>query len=728
MHWSGVAIIALLLPYGVLAIALREPLVDTDVIIDGTATLLATVTDNPNKFPISWRRQDTQEVLTLGEFVFSTQLYIRDRYDIQVSGETYILVISNVELRDEGIFEIGFIRNTQFVLLSSTTMSVLIPPNLGFPVCNVSPGGTEYLVGQSLTLSCESKGGKPVPDIVWFRNSIELKRTSLSNILNHEVTLETSDAGVVFECRLAGPAVKETLSCQTRLTVATPTVSLSPSVVQVDEGSDAVFNCVGEGVLSPAYVWSIPTDIPSSRYAIENSNRRFTLLKTTIADNNAVIRCEITSSGKIVAGRSATLVIRPGPTTKQPTVAATTMGTTTASTTIRPTTIPATTKFHTPHVTTQLQQTSPVKITTADSASTISITMNQILDKTTKYTVIKRQTTLRKIETAPPKTSEIPVSSELHTTSQNVVTRYITEPQDIFITTPLIDSTGKIEPTSFTTEKMQKAVPKQESDRRNSQHLGIIFAAATAMILVLTIVVFAAFCLVICKPRAKKNSFNVSNNASSLAGSATTPPYDSGVFRRQSSYYTDCELRDSVSQRESQASATESAAAVTNITSPEDFYTMPAKLGKPSVKLYHKASSSHPDFSTFRLVDDSLYHNLSANSLGKRPRPVPAPKPPKSYAKYENVYRNNTGQEVLEAEEVTPLQSYSVPLQSSAIYENGRDLQNSALLGNDAPASTSPAPKKPSPVPSPRNTSAEYTYEDVMKIADTLLHDLEQIS
>ncbi|XP_071964029.1 uncharacterized protein [Antedon mediterranea] len=719
MYWNGVIItLLLLLPYKANAIAILEPLIDTDVIIGDTVTLSGTVTDNPN-IPVSWRSQlektDKWEVLTYGAFIFSAKSDIRKRYKIQVIGETYNLIISNVESGDAGVFEIGYITGGTFFPLDSNVLSVLIPPNAGFPVCEASPAGNEYLVGQILTLKCQTEGGTPEPDIVWLRNDVELERISLNNSLSREVRLTEFDNGALFECQLDGPAVTETLSCEISPTVAKPMVTLGPSVVVIDEGRDAVFNCTGQGVLSPTFSWSFPTEIiQSSRFKIENGATRLTILKTTMSDNNAVVRCEMNSFGKVVAGRSATLLIRPKTTTMQPTTVATTVRTTIALTTTQPTTVFPTTTPLNVIVTTIQPPTDLVKTSQTNRATTIRIRPMTTSSKPTNKATTSFKTTNSITETP-------------------TITAYTSSPKNIYITT--VDSISSSPSVSADGGVTQE---KGDNGRKNRQHLGLIFAAATAVLIVLTIVIFSAFCLVVCKTREKKDSFNVSNNASSLAGTGGGSPYNNGIFRNTSEYHDD-ELTGTISsQRESQASATESATGGTqqHPTYPENLYTLPAKLGK-TTKIYHPASSSQPDFSTFRLVDESLRNNkaLSSNSLGRRPKPVPAPKPPRSYGDYENVSRGNLNDNVMEsnfseiavvAHEDTPLQSAVAPdpIETSPIYENGTDIRNAALVNSSSPE----IPKQPSPDVSPTSSSINYTYEDVLKIADSFLNDLEQFS
>ncbi|XP_070567940.1 dentin sialophosphoprotein-like [Ptychodera flava] len=128
---------------------------------------------------------------------------------------------------------------------------VLVPPEQDYPNCSLSGASSQLIEGENVTLFCQSRGGKPRPELSWMTLPVQVAYTPStagsrdSDTITAEITLSRNYNGVSFVCIAASPALPNARNCSVGpLDVKyRPTVVVSPLSVTVSPGGGALFTC-----------------------------------------------------------------------------------------------------------------------------------------------------------------------------------------------------------------------------------------------------------------------------------------------------------------------------------------------------------------------------------------------------------------------------------------------------------------------------------------------------
>ncbi|XP_072045311.1 cell adhesion molecule 4-like [Amphiura filiformis] len=166
--------------------------------------------------------------------------------------------ITDVKVADEGLYSCGYIPlpipqavSSENFLGEIATLEVLIPPLESHPRCEVTgfdliPFTNSSAIGLPLDLRCEIQGGRPTPDLTWYRNSDSVANGAEVNLLQH--VLSADDNGVEFSCVASGKALMTNTSCSVTPLRIPPTASITSSSSYVTTGMNVTLICKGDGL------------------------------------------------------------------------------------------------------------------------------------------------------------------------------------------------------------------------------------------------------------------------------------------------------------------------------------------------------------------------------------------------------------------------------------------------------------------------------------------------
>ncbi|XP_022111037.1 uncharacterized protein LOC110990371 [Acanthaster planci] len=316
---------------------------DQSVHVGGTVILRCTV-NNKGSFIVYWffdrvNRYLSSDVTFFEESADSRLSIVGD----QTRGE-FNLRISRVQLTDAGIYRCGYVPLGSNMLTSRwARLTVLQPPDEGFPRCEVSPRTGMIQLGQRATLTCTSQGGVPPASLVWLQNGFEITAAvQHRNVI--ERTFESSLNGVRFTCRATSPAFIGERTCSLTPLSINPTVRVEPPLLDVRPGETAVYVCLDRSVSPIVEIsWTfggifVPPFEGPSRFELSMDRRTLSIRNVQLTDNHTSVQCTVATAQALSATAGALLTVRLRPTVEGPTDVITTLTPTTifANTTLTP--------------------------------------------------------------------------------------------------------------------------------------------------------------------------------------------------------------------------------------------------------------------------------------------------------------------------------------------------------------------------------------------------------
>ncbi|XP_038077207.1 cell adhesion molecule 2-like [Patiria miniata] len=193
------------------------------------------------------------------------------------SKDEFTLRITNVQETDEGTYSCLYGSPGALPESAGTAkLILLVAPSPQSPWCSVEPASGA--VGDNVDLSCNVQGGKPAPNITYYKENEQLVGP-VTNSIRHRYQLKAQDNGVIFTCIMTTPALDEPRNCSAMLQGILPTATILPAVSRVEEGTSTSFQCNGEGLPNIAnYSWKvIDTEtghtLPTERYIVSEDGQ-----------------------------------------------------------------------------------------------------------------------------------------------------------------------------------------------------------------------------------------------------------------------------------------------------------------------------------------------------------------------------------------------------------------------------------------------------------------------
>ncbi|XP_059487909.1 uncharacterized protein LOC132203822 isoform X10 [Neocloeon triangulifer] len=197
------------------------------------------------------------------------------------------LEIRQLQLADEAVYkcEITFLEVREgCAVVQFVNLTALIKPEY---VKVLKEDGSEissstligpFQEGQELKLSCQSGGGKPIPDITWWNGTHKLPGAFSADpgpngvgtgVNRLQVTLGRGDLGAKYECKASSRALSADLTASIEVDVNVRPLRLDLSGVEehVHEGTEVVLTCQVTGARPAANItWFNGTE-PVGRHA-----------------------------------------------------------------------------------------------------------------------------------------------------------------------------------------------------------------------------------------------------------------------------------------------------------------------------------------------------------------------------------------------------------------------------------------------------------------------------
>ncbi|XP_070567330.1 kin of IRRE-like protein 1 [Ptychodera flava] len=227
----------------------------------------------------------------------------------------YDLRIADVKDTDAGVYRC--LVATELSRYAKLVLEQLKPPDDGYPKCYDDQVRGVRFVGETVSVTCESKGGRPAAVLTWDRDGVSVYGNYSPNphaMNEYQWTLTNWDDGKVFTCTAVSPEIPDRRTCTVgplsvldpRTTPTgvgapitqpvRPTVKILPTISDVVPGDEVVFTCIlsisGTGCLFSWKIDEVPIRFPSDRYRFENQNRtlRFTAKDS---DDFTLYYCEV---------------------------------------------------------------------------------------------------------------------------------------------------------------------------------------------------------------------------------------------------------------------------------------------------------------------------------------------------------------------------------------------------------------------------------------------------
>ncbi|XP_071801135.1 uncharacterized protein [Asterias amurensis] len=312
--------------YAVVGNVIRENPLDSNTTPGSTVVLRCAVNNDPNQAPYTvywYRHNPTDAYLTKGTQVFHQTRTGGLWQRLTVQGNTgtgeYFLEVQNIQMSDAGGYSCVYFQGDTYLGESRiATITVYVAPDEGYPLCSMEPSGVYLEPGQSVTLTCVSSGGTPIPRLDWMSwHEILPGRVEQDPLpkATYELQLTETDNGAVFTCVEDTPATPQLRTCSLKPFHRPTNVSITTSPVSI--GEDAVFTCFGQGIPKITnYTWTVAglaaEDYISSsgeKVFIRKDNKVLRIINVKADDNSTIVKCHANNEINEEGSASAVILI-----------------------------------------------------------------------------------------------------------------------------------------------------------------------------------------------------------------------------------------------------------------------------------------------------------------------------------------------------------------------------------------------------------------------------------
>ncbi|XP_035679045.1 kin of IRRE-like protein 3 [Branchiostoma floridae] len=239
---------------------------DTNAVVNGTATLYCKINSEMTSTSVKWFCPPNYHFCTEGRNSG------HPRYSVTGGEEEYNLFINPVQPEDDGMFRCWvreFRGEPAEAMLTVLTQA-------GAPV--ITGYSNPVREGDTLTLSCTSRGGHPRPILSWSLGSVPLEAyTRSTDVSEIGVTfrIQREHHGQVVTCSASQPGFPQLLrDLSTHITlevqyapsvsivVASPEMTKEGKIVKVKEGSTVTIKCNVESNPPSTIEWHGPRSVP----------------------------------------------------------------------------------------------------------------------------------------------------------------------------------------------------------------------------------------------------------------------------------------------------------------------------------------------------------------------------------------------------------------------------------------------------------------------------------
>ncbi|XP_033121825.1 uncharacterized protein LOC117120845 [Anneissia japonica] len=184
----------------------------------GATETIRCLKENQGNNLVVWSHKG--EHVSINGIIFTTNQDHRNRYSVKGDSESghYNLQIQNIKHEDTGTWECKYGRSENIENVIKTVV-IVIPPDEGFPTCDISTSPSTIRIGDPFQLTCTSSGGFPAPTLVWRRDGVELSRKSDGDVLVLDRVAEQSDYNVRYSCELESLALPTSPTCTQQVMV-----------------------------------------------------------------------------------------------------------------------------------------------------------------------------------------------------------------------------------------------------------------------------------------------------------------------------------------------------------------------------------------------------------------------------------------------------------------------------------------------------------------------------
>lgn len=196
------------------------------------------------------------------------------------------LILTNVKAKDEALYRCRVDFRLAQTRNAHVNLTVIVPPRRPIIVAKegqltASSTLAPMTVGQALSLSCESSGGKPLPRLVWWRDGRVIDDsfvTTFDNTVRNDLwlpSLDRSDLDATLTCEASNSNL--TMPVSTSVTIDLHMPPLSVHLLGADQplsaGKEVVLTCLVLGSRPPPVLtWQLDDRILSETLAQASPN------------------------------------------------------------------------------------------------------------------------------------------------------------------------------------------------------------------------------------------------------------------------------------------------------------------------------------------------------------------------------------------------------------------------------------------------------------------------
>ncbi|XP_071964554.1 cell adhesion molecule 2-like [Antedon mediterranea] len=281
------------------------------VLVGMSVTLRCSFSNKGSGNTVYWYRPETEKYISNNENLY-TQM---PRYQIIGNTGEYSLQITNIQVTDEGEYRCGFFKNGMFTYARAVIV-VLVTPAMGNPKCSKRPSSM-LRPGDSVSLICQSSGGRPPASLRWFRGDQGMIGTSRISPNEIMTVLQPGDNGRKFVCKLTHETINAQRTCSIIPLKILPVVIVNPDALTVDVGQDASFRCDAEGIPRINKItWLVNNTLVvngmHNRFVLRQNSIVLIIRNATLMDDNTVVTCRASTPNGLIGSDTGILFVIKG--------------------------------------------------------------------------------------------------------------------------------------------------------------------------------------------------------------------------------------------------------------------------------------------------------------------------------------------------------------------------------------------------------------------------------